>query len=316
MKKKFGIYIICLMFVFTSCTIWAEAESKTASVDIPTYSITLNGQKINNHSCQYPFITYLNITYLPLTYDNMDFLGIKIKWYRDLADQKLLFIGRKDRTFTQLPSYTSKTANANQSSAIIPSFLVLLNSNDMSNEMANQQLPYPILNFRNVLYVPITWDFIVNGMGWNYSFDSGKGLQIDSTDPRKPFLDDAILGMRDPVSMLNSLTSYVYGDGNIYYVGYPNSTEGNRYQLIVKKAGEPESTINLKDSLSDGVFYKFNETWNADGSNNTNPDIKPSITGNIFTISCARLTETGIGSNFLLKIDLDKGKVISKELLS
>lgn len=41
---------------------------------------------------------------------------------------------------------------------------------------------YPLLSFRDVTYFPMTWN--IEEFGWEYSFNNGNGLIINSDNPR------------------------------------------------------------------------------------------------------------------------------------
>lgn len=311
------VCIVCVLCMCIGATGWAAAASKKVSVDIPTDPVTLDGQKLDNSFSQHPFISYHNTVYIPLTSNNNKFWGITANSYED-PDEKYIFIGKDYRkTASSLSPSLRKTVNPKRSVAAIPSIYVLLNSIDTAKITPNQKLQYPILKFRNVLYAPLTWDFIVNGLGWKYSLDSKQGLQIDSSDPRRPVLDYSELNT-SPGSHFFPATHYVYGEGDIYYVGYPVCTVRNRYNLVVERAGGSEQTISLEDTLSDNL-YSLYSTWSPPGSDdNPNLEMKASINGDIFTIFCNEgfdADEESPGVDFLLKVDLNTGKVISKEPL-
>lgn len=49
-------------------------------IAIAQFNVYLNGQWINNAEQTYPFITFNNITYMPLTWDNASQLGLGLNW--------------------------------------------------------------------------------------------------------------------------------------------------------------------------------------------------------------------------------------------
>ena len=55
-----------------------ETPSNNISVKLPTYKICINNQEIQSSYAQYPFLNYNNITYLPLTWDYCQALGINM----------------------------------------------------------------------------------------------------------------------------------------------------------------------------------------------------------------------------------------------
>ena len=56
----------------------------------------------------------------------------------------------------------------------------------MGKAIDNKKEEYPLLVFRDITYFPLTWRFAVDEFGWNYTFDSTKGLNITSVSSAPP----------------------------------------------------------------------------------------------------------------------------------
>lgn len=256
---------------------------------------------------EYPLIVYKDITYFPMAYEYARFMGLKANWYKN---KKVLFIGVSENPSIELMIYSRNTPNKKKNKALVVNYDIAINTTNPHNFLDNGLEEYPFLNFRGVTYMPLTWKFAVEEFGWKYSWDSENGLIIDSSDPFRPIIDDRRIGATLPQVFGKD---YFYGDD--YYVGYPYITMNNQYDIIVRKRGEEEKVYNLKEQLSDGDYF-FNQMVDANGGIPADPTspIKPVIEGNIFSIVCYRNSTNG-RENVLLKIDLDNGTIINKEII-
>ncbi len=302
--KIFMIVIIMLAFLvlYQPTTAFADTQVK---VTLPTFSIKLNDTVIQNCDSQYPLIVYKDITYFPMTYHGARFLNLKVNWYEST---KVLFVGKAEKKESVL--HLEKAAGHNKSlyTATIPTYQIAVNTTKKSDFLNNNQETYPILNFRNITYFPLTWRFAVEEFGWEYSFDDINGLVINSGDMFRPVLDDREVGY---ISPLATATDYYYGDD--YYVGYPRNTFNDNYKFVVCKRGETEKTYSLREQLIADDYY-FDEQYDSDGI----PVIstskqKPTINDNCFSIYCRKLSSE---ENVLIRIDLTTGTIISQEVIS
>ncbi len=175
MKRKIPIILTLLLFfgAFGPATVVSEAAGGVRTM-IPTFKVTLNGTVIQNDYSQYPLIVYKDITYFPMTYFDCRFLSVETNW---LGSQKGLFIDKSEVRGAYTP-YTQANKNNRTNTAALVTFPVTINGKTINN---NKE-PYPLLNFRNVTYFPMTWRFCVDELGWEYSYDSKNGLVIQSSN--------------------------------------------------------------------------------------------------------------------------------------
>ncbi len=204
-------------------------------VIVPDYPFVINGTGIDFKNSQYPVISYNDITYFPMTWHYCRMLGVTTDW------------NEKDGLKVQKANATAepiKYENANNTGelyAVLPDYNIFVNGKKIEN--SNEE--YPLLNFRNVTYFPLTWDFIINEFGWNYSFDSENGLVINSANKNEDNLDDfRVIGyysgdlFDEPLENLQTdkLTHIMYAflipqeDGSVL----PFAKEENVRQLIKK----------------------------------------------------------------------------------
>jgi len=208
---------------------------------VPDYPFVINGTNIDFKDSEYPVISYKDITYFPMTWHYCRMLGVTTDWNNETGF-------RVDKsTATAEPIEYGKADNKSENNlyATLPDYDIFVNGNKIANE--NQE--YPLLNFRNVTYFPLTWDFIVNEFGWNYTFDSVNGLVINSATDKKENLEDfRVIGyysgdlFEEPLENLQTdkLTHIMYAflipqsDGSVL----PLAEEENVRQLIEKAHGD------------------------------------------------------------------------------
>ncbi|MDD2401273.1 MAG: hypothetical protein PHI90_08800 [Clostridia bacterium] len=301
----FLLIAICIVFIGASEA--KAAEAKSVQVSIPEFQVTINGQVIENKYNQYPMLVYNNITYLPLTYYNCRFLGIKIVWYEN---KQVFFIGSDSIAESKLKTYSTQAPNRKKYIATIPNYKTAVNTINSNEFLDNEEESYPILNFRGITYLPLTGHFAVDKFDWKYAFDSQTGLCIDSRDAIRPVLRDSKIGDSSPMRGLRRM-QYVFS--NDAYAGYPISTLDGFYKLAYRKRGETEKTFSLEEQLIGGDYY-FNCRLDTNGYCDPNADIKPSLDGNILSVVCViKSGELYKGENMLLKIDMEAEKIISQE---
>lgn len=206
-------------------------------VIVPDYPFVINGTSIDFKNSQYPVISYNDITYFPMTWHYCRMLGVTTDW----NDETGLRVDKANASAG--PIQYGKADNSSEWNlyAVLPEYDIFVNGEKIENE--NEE--YPLLNFRNVTYFPLTWDFIINEFGWNYSFDSENGLVINSAEENAVNLDDfRVIGyysgdlFEEPLSSLQTdkLTHIMYAflipqsDGSVL----PLAEEENVRQLIKK----------------------------------------------------------------------------------
>lgn len=277
-------------------------SAKSVQVTLPDFQVTINGQLMDNTYNQYPLLVYKGITYFPMAYEYARFMGLKAHYYEKRGNiaKPVLFVGVSDNPTTELKVYKTETKNRKSYTAVIAEYDLALNTVQYSHFLNNKTEPYPILNFRDISYFPLTWRFTADEFGWNYTFDTENGLFIDSSDPFRPIIRDSLIANSLPTA---HSPRYFYSDN--YYVGYNATSLDNdrHWEFIVRKRGGEEKIFNLKEQLEPADYYF--------GSNVFGEEIS-SIEGNIFTIYYHHnLTDPG----GFISLDLDTGLVLSQTKL-
>ncbi|MDR3294859.1 MAG: transposase, partial [Clostridiales Family XIII bacterium] len=180
LKRAFTISLLCGIIAAICIQPAFAAGTKTVPVSLPDFAVTINEQEISGFqsgtdkshaNSAYPFIMYNGITYVPMTFFNSSLLGLTSVWDSGSG----LRIEKRD--VDEMGIYVFSPAaspNGKRQTAKITDIHVEVNGRVIDN--ANE--PYPLLSFRDIVYLPLTWRFAVDEFGWTYSFDEGDGLSI------------------------------------------------------------------------------------------------------------------------------------------
>lgn len=226
MKKLFCIITFVLCMCLSSSKNFASGLTNNCQVSIPSFKVVLNGVEIDNINREYPLIIYKGITYFPLTYYDCRFLGLISVW----DTQEGLQI-KKENISCGYRDYLSQYRNENSYLATIPTFKIKINEKLVDNSKEK----YPFLLFRNVTYFPMTWRFCVDEFNWNYSYDNGNGLVIDSVNKNVKTVMNSTNYYREDIlrsAIYENVLYYIDSDGDVYKKDIFDTAEDKKiYQL-------------------------------------------------------------------------------------
>lgn len=141
-------------------------------VKVPSFKVNINNEIINNYSAKYPFVTYNNITYFPMTYNYSRALGLEVKW----SDETGLSINQNKNLKGEIVYDKGESNSINK---FYKAILIKYNLNVNGKNIDNSVEEYPIFNLNNITYFPLTWRFVVDEFRWENKFDSRSGLSIN-----------------------------------------------------------------------------------------------------------------------------------------
>jgi hypothetical protein len=266
MKKRLFVFLVAGFVLMP-----AVASAQSVRAEIPDFQVHINGIVMENTYNQYPLIVYKDITYFPMAYHYAAFMGLKSNWYPDARGGAALFVGVTEQPPEELVYYTASTANEKYCDAAIPAYKIALNTTLSEDFLDNGKEEYPILNFRDVTYFPLTWRFAADEFGWEYAWNENSGLRINTGNPFRPVIDDTWIGNHSPNGTTGK-TVYFYSDD--YYVGYPGGGAAfyPNFDFIVRKRCGEEKRFSLQGIIPDGYWY-FNSQTDDNGSGliNENP---------------------------------------------
>ncbi|NHN34987.1 hypothetical protein [Paenibacillus agricola] len=195
MIKKLAIFVsILTLFLVLAIPNSTKAATGNVSVTLPAFEVELNGIKHNSETMKYPFLTYKDITYVPMTWTMSLVTGLQLQW----SGEEGLSVYKSRNPFAIKPELETggnfKKGRA-YNAQVVP-FAVTVNGQSVNNA---SQL-YPLLVFQDITYFPLTWTYAVENFGWNLNWDAIQGFKVGS----------------DQRSYMGSL---IHEDEQHYYVG-------------------------------------------------------------------------------------------------
>ncbi|MBQ8391141.1 MAG: hypothetical protein IJX50_01180 [Clostridia bacterium] len=230
--KKFAV-----LFSIIILSLASNAYAKETAV-LPVFDVHFNGNKVESTYREYPLLVYKDITYFPMTYFDSRHLGLITDWD---GESNTLTISKRNIN-SILTAYKSENKNTTKNDVSICNFNIIVNRKDIDNKTE----PYPLLTFRDVTYFPLTWRFAVDEFGWEYSFDSESGLNINSSNHKVKMLDLSALEM-------NSYYAGFTCDGEFYY--HHNSANGNIYRTPVDDLSKQEVIHHIESGVQAGLGF-------------------------------------------------------------
>lgn len=233
---------ICIMILFISNASTQVMAKENIVTEIVAFPVTINYEEYNVNDynandmiiCEYPMVVYKNITYIPLTYYNCILLGIDVQ-----IDGNKLFV-KKMEFETPAEYLRDQSSEKNTEKTIymeVSPFIVNLQGNDYNDE------EYPALFYKDIVYLPLTWEVIFDYMTWEYFY--GKKYS------------DSITGVE-----LYTDSYYYYSEGDAFFeIGEDNSLS----------ASVPYAKTYYKKE--DIIIYAYIDLWYMAGPAQNNMDI-------------------------------------------
>lgn len=244
MKKRLlsTLLTICLIITFSyEASASSPSFSQEISVILPEYDITLNGTKFDNANAEYPFVVYKDITYLPLTWNITRHIGMKLSFFSFQESARVysayaVFVGEGENCESNLTPDISDTPNEKALTAKVCNDAVLVQA-----YYPNSENEYPLLHINDIYYMPLTWTYAFERLGWDYSFDSERGLVINTANNVRPVLSDDDIKSYLVRNMTAHMKPCYYYSYDFYYGHKGQSTGignlfvcdnyGNHYEL-------------------------------------------------------------------------------------
>lgn len=259
MKKAIKLFLCFLLLLVCIPSASAKAAKK-CQVIIPDYEIELFGGPIYYRDSLYPFISYKDITYFPMTYDYCRALGLSTYW--NVEDG--LYIAHTGSKGT-LPIYETAN-NYSKLWAQFPSYNIYVNGKAIDN----LSLDYPLLNFRGVTYFPMTYDFSKEFF-WDLSFTPEKFTIKNEKENSGAYLYETKDG--STVFEINTWETY-YKEPDFIYTVYPTlSTRNekteyyklNTEELTIESISETEVGEKAPTIMFEDFSFENAEVLEQDG---------------------------------------------------
>jgi len=178
---KHLIVVILLVFIVGS-SVYASDE---VEVVIPSFPICLNDASYDSSDAMYPLINFNGITYLPMTWNMAQSLGLNIKY----SEYNGLEIELGQPTGNLEYEKGSQNSFNTYYKASLASYKITVNGEVIDNTTEE----YPILNFRGITYFPLTWRYAVEEFEWHYSYSNESGLDIIANSKSEPIIQEVVI---------------------------------------------------------------------------------------------------------------------------
>lgn len=309
--KKATTILACVVFAIAFATC-AHAASELVPVTLPEFDVTINGVTFDNSDSRYPFLLYRNITYFPLTWRHDRFAGLSFT-YQDqvlrngyvLADTAGLFVSWQPIAEPEWEPYSG--AEEDNRWPLFATFAAGNCQTAIQTTVATRQPEYPILRFRDVLYLPLTYENVYEQLGWEYRFSREEGLVLDSRNAVRcelPYSDiyfNVSLG-----AATVKLYAPDYAQTHDSYVYYPTIVSSDGVPFRFRRAGKDEVVLDLGEMLYERYQILYIANIPRMGANSV-----PIIRGSVVTFPCRNKDERapyGLGTVYV-QIDFDTGEI-------
>lgn len=178
MNGKKGILAVLLAFVLALPLMplpRAEAAS-SVRVNLPYFPIKINGQTLDQTYSQYPFLYYKDVTYLPLTWNNLQALGLRYGW----SEEEGLWVQPNldyPPPVVETPPAQDQMEGTN-ADRVYTAQLAQGPIRIGAASIDNSTEPYPFLMFRDVTYMPLTWHFVHDLLQMDIRWSEEEGLHV------------------------------------------------------------------------------------------------------------------------------------------
>ncbi|MEA4986588.1 MAG: hypothetical protein VB095_00795 [Anaerovorax sp.] len=333
--KKFFILIMCIAIFFSFSGFSDSAHfgpHKTGSplvhayknmpkeAYLPTFPIKVNGITIDNQKSKYPFLVYQNTTYLPLTYQLNQIMGVKLYIYETMEKRPdnlyRVYVGREEIGSNTYKPLLIKGSNSKKIKVKQLTMPLQLNHIGYDNDDFKIGINPPPFIYQNIIYLPLTPKIITDEFGWEYSWDASKGLEINTHDPVRPIIfNPRGIDQMQPVNYIEN-NPYDYAcEGNVY-VGVKNKSVSNYENnlVVIKEKGKPLRSIKLEGFC--GIWYAY--IRQVDKELVEKGMVYPSIKNNEFTFIGAEIkSDDPFIKNedlYLITVDITNDQISYKKL--
>ncbi len=123
--------------------------------------VDINGRRYTNSDIEYPFINYLGYTYIPLTYYGCRMMGINCDW---TAEDGVMLAGGGEVSEDIVGENSLETGKYYKATV----YKGKLSVNGTVYEYGDTA--YPLIQFRDVVYMPVLWQTGMEALGIEYSY--------------------------------------------------------------------------------------------------------------------------------------------------
>ncbi|MBR1970322.1 MAG: hypothetical protein IKA17_08190 [Clostridia bacterium] len=211
MKKLLLITGILLL----NFTLTAFGAEKDIIASISPFEVLINESSYIDGET-YPSLFYNNVVYIPMTYDVGECVGRTIEWVDGYEQDVLLLTEKESENIIVKNTISENEINPRTVIAEIADCTVAVCVGENLN-LIRGTAEYPLLRYKDIIYIPLTWENIVENFGWSYTFDEVNGVNIDASQSNiseKPEKDIYTSEDGSTTSYVLERKKYIDGDNN------------------------------------------------------------------------------------------------------
>lgn len=210
LRRYISVFLVLMMFLSTAVVTYAGSNIQVNTLN---REIVVNGVNVVNYCTDYPYFEYESTFYAPLAEENCNILGLSI--VREEPNSIVL----KEITPIQV-NYRSneiKDSNLTLSAVISEKTVEILKSNGtggydttvLTSEVTQGK---PILEYKGVVYIPLTEKVIDVALQWGKMYDDYTGLYLGTLDSR----DNQVEIDEDESAYNKALADYIISCNSSY----------------------------------------------------------------------------------------------------
>ena len=150
---------------------WAQNYGEEYEVQMSQNNININGSVYKNADLEYPFINYLGYTYIPLSFYTCSHLGFATTWnpidgLGITPPGSMPMIGGENEYFANVMGKNDMIPGKMFKAQLYRGSITIAGETYTADDVY-----YPLLTYRDVVYVPVLWKQGMEGMGLEYTYD-------------------------------------------------------------------------------------------------------------------------------------------------
>ncbi|KDR96594.1 hypothetical protein SAMN02745945_00158 [Peptoclostridium litorale DSM 5388] len=170
MKKRMtGILVVAF---FAASSIFSVASAETVNARVADHRVNLNGHIVFNRLIEYPLMEYRDVTYVPMTTDNLQVLGLGMQW--SPTEGISIYKDGVVRDFV-MPEINKELAST---SRVVKMDIADFNIEVNGEIVDNSEEEYPVLFKNDLVYFPLTWRFVTGEFEGTIIWNDEYGLSI------------------------------------------------------------------------------------------------------------------------------------------
>jgi len=167
------ILIIVTLLIVQGMPVISYGAERTVNVKLPTFRVQINGTIVDSTTAEYPLLVYKDITYMPMTYDFCNLIGLESSWTKE---EGLKVSIRNNKEIPTINETINNKKNPLRVTAYVIETPVTINGKLIDNSKET----YPLLRYRDITYFPLTFRFTKEEFNIYNNFNHDIGLQIYS----------------------------------------------------------------------------------------------------------------------------------------